>query len=43
MDAYINDEPLKSGGFFSFVGDIVIIGCVGVGVVVVVKKIKEKK
>ena len=42
-DAYNNNEPLKSGGFFSMVGDIVIIGCVGVGAVVIVKRYKDKK
>lgn len=43
LDAYTNNEPIKSGGFFAFVGDLVIVGCVGVGAVVVIKKIKDKK
>lgn len=43
-DAYTNNEPIKTGGgFFAFVGDFVIIGCVGVGAVVVIKKVKDKK
>lgn len=43
-DAYTNNEPIKTGGgFFAFVGDLVIIGCVGVGAVAVIKKVKDKK
>lgn len=43
QDSYINGDPLPGGGFFATVGNLVVICAVGAGVVVVVKKYKEKK
>lgn len=43
-DAFINNEPYKSGGgFFATVGELVLVGAVVGGIVVVIKKKRDNQ